>query len=233
MQLINQFMPMVQAMRMAFSVTLRKYFEENSINQILDFADKHFEEAKKTLPNVGAQSPWLKNMIGIAYEIGLWKKLLDLKKSLNEISLLTQETLVIISHKTIPSGDIAKISQMLCSSEYVQKIADYSQKREYPDDWLFESVLPGVNDNFQIGMNIYKCPIELLCKRLCAEDFFPYLCLNDFVTHGMLGINLIRTKTLAHGADCCDFRLCYNGKPNANVTTPENTDEFKYPTGNR
>lgn len=133
----------------------------------------------------------------------------------------------IISQRSIPSGDIAKIRQILCSSEYVQKIAAYSQEREYPDDWYFECVYPGVNDNFQVGMNIHKCPIALLCKRLNAEDFFPYLCLNDYVTHGRLGISLVRTKTLAQGADYCDFRLTQAQYPFSKIVQPKETEEFK------
>ncbi|TAJ08101.1 hypothetical protein DMA11_21780 [Marinilabiliaceae bacterium JC017] len=226
-ELIKQFMPMVQAMESAFSKTLEEYFENDKINQILLFTRKHFEEAQGTLPNVGPQSPWLKNMIGITYEIGLWKELIKLNLSLDEISILTQKTLKLISQKSFPTESIKKIGSMLCSTSYIKKIADSSQKKEYPDDWVFECVLPGPKDNFQIGLNIHKCPISLLCKRFNAEDFFPYLCLNDYITHSMLGISLDRTKTIAHGAEICDFRLTQTQKPFSNIKQPKETKEFK------
>jgi hypothetical protein len=39
----------------------------------------------------------------------------------------------------------------------------------------------------------------------------PYLCNTDYVVFGALGMGLVRTKTLAWGCDCCDFRIQRQG----------------------
>jgi hypothetical protein len=223
LELIEPFMQMVQSMEGSFSSTLQKYFDDEEIKIILQSARSHFNRAKQELPDVGPHSPWLKNMIGITYEIGLWKELLNRKLSLLTCSIVTQETLAMILQRQNQMGSTEKLGKMLCSRAFVEDIAGYSHKKEYPDDWVFDCVLPNPNDDFQIGMDVHQCPIRLLCERLNADAFFPYLCLNDYVVHGMLGILLARTKTLAHGADSCDFRLTYTGKLSRNILTETST----------
>ncbi|MFV0268200.1 MAG: L-2-amino-thiazoline-4-carboxylic acid hydrolase [Draconibacterium sp.] len=227
-QLIEPFLPMLKEMGKAFASSLKIYFDENEIKEILDLARTHFENAKTLLPNVGQQSPWLKNMIGICYEIGLWKELYKRDLLLKDISVLTQHTLWSIALKQNTPAIMEKVGTMLCSQDFVEKIASHSHLEEYPDDWLFDCILPEPTDEFQIGINIHKCPIGSLCERLKADAFFPYLCLNYYVIHGMLGIDLKRTQTLAHGADFCDFRLSYTGKlvPRI-ITEPEVIVEFR------
>jgi predicted ArsR family transcriptional regulator len=38
-----------------------------------------------------------------------------------------------------------------------------------------------------------------------AAELVPYLCRTDYVMSTALGIHLVRTQTIADGADCCDF----------------------------
>jgi len=226
-QLIESFMPMIKGMETTFSFTLKKHFNEQEIKEILKLAQEHFDKVKTILPNVGSQSPWLKNMVGITYEIGLWKQLIERNMTLNEISVLTQETLMTILQKQVTPDAVKNIGAMMCSQTYVEKIANYSHLEEFPDDWIFDCVKPAVEDKFQIGMNIRKCPIGSLCESFNVKGFYPYLCINDYVTHSMLGIELKRTQTLAGGAGCCDFRLFYTGNSCATVITePQKLEEF-------
>ena len=153
-EFIEPFMPMIRSMEFAFSSTIQKYFDDKEVTIILRSTLAYFNLAKKELPDVGPDSPWLKNMIGITYEISLWRELLKRKMSIMKSSILTQETLAMISQKQNPTDRIEKIGTTLCSRAFVEKIAARSHKREYPDDWVFDCVLPDTNDDFQIGMDI-------------------------------------------------------------------------------
>ena len=226
-EIVAGFVPMIEGMEAAFVETLAAYFGEFEVIEIILAAREHFNEARTILPNVGPSSPWLKNLIGIAYEIGLWKELVLREFSLREISILNQETLALLSKKSISPDNRDKIGCTISSVAYVTKIAEHSRGTEYSDDWVFDCIVPNVGDDFHVGMNVYKCPISTLCKRLHVEDYFPYICLNDYVTHGMLGISLVRTQTLAHGAPYCDFRLTQTGKPEMTIITdPSQLSEF-------
>lgn len=68
-------------------------------------------------------------------------------------------------------------------------------------------------DKMEISFDCHRCvyldvTAELGCPELCTA-----FCENDDITYGALmpKVHFIRTKTLADGGDCCDFRL-RNGK---------------------
>ncbi len=74
---------------------------------------------------------------------------------------------------------------MLCSPDYVRRIASASHVST-EDDWLFDCVLPNADDTFDVGMDIARCPVAELCSRIGVECFFPYFCVNDYITHDVL-----------------------------------------------
>lgn len=64
-------------------------------------------------------------------------------------------------------------------------------------------------DHKQMRFDIIKCPyVEVTQKYDCPELAVSF-CASDDVCYGNMHPKLIwgRTKTIAHGADCCDFKL--------------------------
>ena len=60
---------------------------------------------------------------------------------------------------------------------------------------------------FGYGVDILECGI---CKLFSKHHYFKYasiLCEVDKVTSGFAGLELIRTGTIANGAELCDFRF--------------------------
>ncbi len=60
---------------------------------------------------------------------------------------------------------------------------------------------------FGYGVDIIECGI---CKLFKKHNYYKYasiLCEVDKVTSGLAGLELIRTGTIANGADKCDFRF--------------------------
>lgn len=76
-----------------------------------------------------------------------------------------------------------------------------SQNSDYEMGWKF-TYEKGVNE---FRCTYTKCGICTLAKKEHMEEFLPCMCRMDYGTYDMVGAELIRTKTLAAGDDCCNF----------------------------
>lgn len=79
-----------------------------------------------------------------------------------------------------------------------------SHLREYENDWVVD-VLPK-NDDYDLGYNYFECGICKLCKDEGCLEIAKYLCRLDYILADMMGLKLVRTQTIAEGAQYCDFR---------------------------
>lgn len=84
-----------------------------------------------------------------------------------------------------------------------------SHKRKYENDWVVD-ILPG-NDEYDLGYDYHECGICKLCQDEGCFEWAQYLCRLDFVLADIMDMKLERTKTLAEGGDCCDFRYSRKG----------------------
>lgn len=94
---------------------------------------------------------------------------------------------------------------------YLQRQAQESQKRKYPDGFVFEFVR-GDHKEFDWGLDIVECGICKFYHAQGASEFLPMVCSIDYVLSDALGYGLVRTQTLAEGADKCNPRL-KKGRP--------------------
>jgi hypothetical protein len=62
------------------------------------------------------------------------------------------------------------------------------------------------------GIDILECGICKLFARLKKQKYVPILCEVDHYTSELAGLELIRTGTIAGGADKCDFRFKKHNK---------------------
>lgn len=84
------------------------------------------------------------------------------------------------------------------------KWAKESKKRTYENDWVVE-VLPG-GAVFDLGYDYLECGICKLCRDEGCPELARYLCRMDFVLAELMGMELMRTTTIAEGGERCDFR---------------------------
>ena len=82
--------------------------------------------------------------------------------------------------------------------------AEESKKRKNENNWVLD-VLPGCEE-YDLGYNYYECGICKICKDEGVPELAKYLCKLDYLLADMMNAKLVRTKTLAEGADLCDFR---------------------------
>ena len=79
-----------------------------------------------------------------------------------------------------------------------------SNMRQYEHDWVLD-VLPG-GEEFDLGYDYLECGACKLCRDEGCYELAQYICRLDFVLADMMGMELVRTTTIAEGGERCDFR---------------------------
>ncbi len=91
------------------------------------------------------------------------------------------------------------------------KAAAVSKQRRYPGDWVSEYV-EGDGKAYDWGIDHVECGTVKYLRSQGSPELAPYLCIMDLPTFSKAGAGLVRTTTIAGGADRCDFRF-RNGRP--------------------
>lgn len=80
-------------------------------------------------------------------------------------------------------------------------------KKGNPDGFRAE-ILTAKSETYNLGfgINIFECGICKLFQKHEAGKYVSILCEVDKITSGFAGLELIRSNTIANGADKCDFR---------------------------
>lgn len=95
--------------------------------------------------------------------------------------------------------------------EQRRRDAAVSQRRRYPDDWVFDFV-EGDERTFEWGLDYTECGVVKYLRRQGAPELVPYLCWLDYPIFAASRVKLVRTETLAQGCQRCDFRFS-RGQP--------------------
>lgn len=85
--------------------------------------------------------------------------------------------------------------------------ATESHQIAFPEDFIYDFVEPGPDDNFEFGINYRACGFCKFAQRHDDKEILPNICGLDFVAYAARAIHLERTQTLAGGASHCNFRF--------------------------
>ena len=85
--------------------------------------------------------------------------------------------------------------------------ATTSHSQEFPEDFVYDFVVPGPGEHFEFGINYKACGFCKFAARHGDKEILPNICGLDFDAYATGGIHLERTQTLAGGASHCDFRF--------------------------
>jgi len=91
--------------------------------------------------------------------------------------------------------------------EQAAKSVTESHQAEFPEDFVYDFVEPGPNDNSEFGINYKACGFCKFAGRHGDKEILPNICGLDFDAYATRGIRLERTQTLAGGASHCNFRF--------------------------
>ena len=106
-----------------------------------------------------------------------------------------------------------------------KKAALLSQKKRYPEDWIFNYV-EGDGLTFAYGITYSECALQKFWISQNLKEYVPYLCLCDYAIWKAVGADVKRTKTLGNGATECDFRYIKKGSGVPPAWPPESHSEW-------
>jgi hypothetical protein len=104
---------------------------------------------------------------------------------------------------------IGRVQVLLAKTPFLRmilsRISRQTQQRKYPGDFVVQFI-PGDSRSFDFGLDFTSCAIHKFFQAEQAGHFAKYMCRIDYLATSIKGIELIRTGTIANGADKCDFR---------------------------
>jgi hypothetical protein len=111
---------------------------------------------------------------------------------------------------TVPEAERLASGRQFMSAEnrtLLREQAAKSHAEEYPEDFVYDFIEPGLGDSFEFGINYKACGFCKFAARHGDKDILPHICGLDFEAYATRGIRLERTQTLAGGASHCNFRF--------------------------
>jgi len=208
----EKIMKQVNSLIKAAEKVMIPIYSESDIHHIEEKTRIELENLLSRLPYVGGdKGPYTSLMLQTAQSIAFYKACKSLNLQEREIGKMIYE----IAESNAQSMSSVK-KWFYRKSIFSKKIKNYwrewlkeSQKRQYPENWVGEFI-EGDNKNFDYGINFIECGCVKLMQNEGAEEIAPYVCLCDYAKMQMIGIGFKRTKTMATGAEICDFRFVKN-----------------------
>jgi hypothetical protein len=159
------------------------------------------------MPYIGGEgnmfTEWL--TYGVYY-LAVYRVLKGEGQSVEEVGRVVFDTFQAIADH--PKWLLRVVGSLKYNRRYVRRLreaAAETQRRRYPGDWV-ATFVEGDGEEFDYGLDITECGIRKFYHAQGADELTPYLCLSDHVVSEAFDKGLVRTKTLAEGAEVCDFR---------------------------
>ena len=180
-----------------------------------------------SLPFVGGdESPFTPLMINLAQTLAYYRAADELNLSVHEIG----EIMYMITESYVNSISPIKrrVGRLLffrkSMKEKWRKWLDGEGRNKYPGNWAGRFV-EGDGESFEYGIDFTECACLKFLEKEGGLEIAPYICLTDYAKMRGIGVGFRRTKTLACGADKCDFRFKKGGSTQRGWP-PEKLEEF-------
>jgi hypothetical protein len=168
---------------------------------------REYEALALDAPYIGGEdnifTEWL--TYGVYY-LAVYQVLQSLGQTVEQAGQIIYETYETMADS--PAWMLRLVGGLKYGERYVEQLrtaAVESQKRRYPGDWMCTFV-EGDGEAFDYGLDITECGICKFYRAHGADELAPYMCLSDYVVSQAFGRGLVRYKTIAEGAEVCDFR---------------------------
>jgi len=207
---------------------LKGQYDDAKINKCIKQMNEEFENLIPQIPYIGGnKSYYTRVLIQIISNLAIFRILEKEGLTYREIGELFYEFVDI--HQRIRKEKYEKMgvdtSNMPFEPSYINEakfIAETSQKRNFPYDWVLEFV-EGDGISFEYGVDITECGVINIFKEFGAEKYVPLQCVNRIREAQIFGYGVFRTQTLATGAPSCDYRYTKTLKTPHKITEEEIT----------
>lgn len=191
-----------------FRQALNTQFAADEVDHIIQALQAEFRTMLPRLPYIGGQqNPLTSNLVACSWFLALYRVLQPRGLSDDEIGDLVYR----VAEEWVTSAPrwIGRVQMLLARTPLLRmilgRISRQTQQRKYPGDFVVHFV-PGDGRNFDFGLDFTGCAIHKFFQAEQAGHFANYMCRIDYLTTSFKGIELMRTGTIANGADKCDFR---------------------------
>jgi hypothetical protein len=180
-----------------------------------------FERLLPQLPYIGGDRNTLTDtLIHSTGALAFYRVMKTHSQPVQEIGRLLYRT---IESMALQSSTLSGLNGQMAGSKAPQnqfkRMAEASQKRLYPDDWVLAFV-EGDGKTFDFGVDYTECGLCKFNHAQDADELTPFLCLGDFPVSQVYDTGLVRTTTIARGGSRCDFRF-KGGRPIQMEWTPD------------
>lgn len=102
----------------------------------------------------------------------------------------------------------ARIAGTALAKMTLRQLDKKANRRAHPNGFVAK-IITDKNETygFGYGIDILECGICKLFQKHQYKKFSPLLCEIDYITSNLAGLKLIRSGTIANGAEKCDFRF--------------------------
>jgi L-2-amino-thiazoline-4-carboxylic acid hydrolase len=197
-----------------FRRALAARFAKDEVERIIQQLQDEFCALLPRLPYIGGkQNPLTTNLVACTWFLALYRVLQPRGLSDDEVG----DVVYRVAEEWVTSTPrwIGRMQSLLIKTPLLRiifgRISRQSQQRKYPGDFVVHFV-PGDGRNFDFGVDFTGCAIHKFFQAEQAGHFAKYMCRIDYLTTSYKGIELMRTGTIANGADKCDFRYRLAGR---------------------
>ena len=182
---------------------LKKYYTGNEIMAIIKNTKKEYLNILSRTPKMGGnRNLYIGNMYLGAYLTGLFKNITE-KITLEQYNEMIQTGLKKSVLLKLKMKSINYLSKKYRRNLYKRSAWAKANEAKYPWNWQIR--IPEDKKDSGIYFEFTQCGLCKLCINENVPDLIHLMCDTDYVSLHFGGYRLIRTKTLAHGNDCCDF----------------------------
>ena len=186
---------------------LGKRFGQDRAIALIQAIRREYEALTPEVPYIGGEDNMFTECLAYGvYYLAVYRILASHNQSVEQVGHITYETYEVMADR--PQWLIDLAGSFTYGQGYVERLkaaAAVSQERRYPEDWVC-TFIEGDDEAFDYGLDITECGICKFYHAQGADELAPYMCLSDYVVSRAFGRGLVRYKTIAEGADVCDFR---------------------------
>jgi hypothetical protein len=186
---------------------LATHFGQGRARALVRQARQEYAVLMQEAPYIGGEgnifTEWL--TCGIYY-LAVYQVLKSRGQTVEQAGRIVYETYETMAD--YPAWMLRLVGSIKYGQGYVEELraaAAESQRRRYPGDWVCTFV-EGDGETFDYGLDMTECGICKFYHAQGADGLAPYMCLSDYVISHVLDRGLVRYKTIAEGAEVCDFR---------------------------
>lgn len=203
----------------AVKEVLASQYGEDDAEVVSQEIRRQYESLIPRIPYIGGKRNRLtENLVGTASGLAVFKVLRARGETTEHIAKLHQR-MVETYLSSLPRWRFRLMRGVLSTQlgqviikRMLKRAAAASQRREYAEGFVFHFV-EGNGEAFDFGIDYTECAIVKFFRAQGADEFTPYVCLFDYPHSRLSGTGLVRTMTLAEGAEKCDFRFRIGAEP--------------------